>query len=244
MIKTLIAAVAVAFCCLQAAQAQTEFPSTLAGHALIPAQTFLPAPDDAPVDLAVFETEVDGKPARSPDHPAITTPAAPNLAMDFTVRRSRGYEGMAASKDGSKLYALLEGAMWDATTKDTEKIDGREYLRILEFDVVGQRWTGRHWKYMLEANGLAIGDFNMIDETTALVIERDNGEGTPDKACVCAAARATVVASPVSRRSGARATDLSQTTHPPAASAPGQRARRQLQNASPAPGTHHARGFG
>ena len=133
--------------------------------------------------LAVFETEVDGKPAPSPDHPAITTPAAPNLALDFTVRRSRGYEGMAASKDGSKLYALLEGAMWDATTKDTAKIDGREYLRILEFDVVGQRWTGRHWKYMLEANGLAIGDFNMIDETTALVIERDNGEGTPDKAC-------------------------------------------------------------
>ncbi len=133
--------------------------------------------------LAVFETLVDGKPARSPDHPAITTPAAPNVALDFTVRRSRGFEGMAASKDGSKLYALLEGAMWDATTKDTEKLDGREYLRILEFDVASQRWTGRHWKYMLEANGLAIGDFNMIDETTGLVIERDNGEGTPDKAC-------------------------------------------------------------
>lgn len=133
--------------------------------------------------LAVFETLVDGKPARSPDHPAITTPAAPNVAVDFNVRRSRGFEGMAASKDGSKLYALLEGAMWDATTKDTEKLDGREYLRILEFDVASQRWTGRHWKYMLEANGLAIGDFNMIDETTGLVIERDNGEGTPDKAC-------------------------------------------------------------
>lgn len=133
--------------------------------------------------LAVFETLVDGKPARSPDHPAITTPAAPNVALDFTVRRSRGFEGMAASKDGSKLYALLEGAMWDAATKDTEKLDGREYLRILEFDVATERWTGRHWKYMLEANGLAIGDFNMIDETTGLVIERDNGEGTPDKAC-------------------------------------------------------------
>jgi hypothetical protein len=133
--------------------------------------------------LAVFETLVDGKPARSPDHPAITTPAAPNVALDFTVRRSRGFEGMAASKDGSKLYALLEGALWDATTKDTEKIGGREYLRILEFDVASERWTGRHWKYILEANGLAIGDFNMIDETTALVIERDNGEGTADKAC-------------------------------------------------------------
>jgi hypothetical protein len=133
--------------------------------------------------LAVFETLVDGKPARSPDHPAITTPAAPNVALDFNVRRSRGFEGMAASKDGSKLYALLEGAMWDATTKDTEKLDGREYLRILEFDVASERWTGRHWKYMLEANGLAIGDFNMMDETTGLVIERDNGEGTPDRAC-------------------------------------------------------------
>ncbi|MFM2450291.1 MAG: hypothetical protein RIS44_2741 [Pseudomonadota bacterium] len=133
--------------------------------------------------VAVFETWVDGKPARSPDHPAITTPAAPNAPLDFTVRRSRGFEGMAASKDGSKLYALLEGAIWDATTKETEKLDGREYLRILEFDVASERWTGRHWKYVLEANGLAIGDFNMIDETTALVIERDNAEGTPDKAC-------------------------------------------------------------
>jgi hypothetical protein len=133
--------------------------------------------------LAVFETQVDGKPARSPDHPAITTPAVPNAALDFAVRRSRGFEGMAASKDGSKLYAMLEGALWDAASKDTEKLDGREYLRILEFDVPSERWTGRHWKYLLEANGLAIGDFNMIDETTALVIERDNGEGTPDKAC-------------------------------------------------------------
>ncbi len=133
--------------------------------------------------LAVFETMVDGKPARSPDHPAITTPAAPNLPVNFTVRRSRGYEGMASSKDGKKLYALLEGAMWDAATKDTEKQDGKEYLRVLEFDVTGERWTGRHWKYPLEANGLAIGDFNMIDETTGLIIERDNGEGTPDKAC-------------------------------------------------------------
>ncbi len=334
MKTTTLAALAVAQCCMIAAQAQTEFPATLAGHALIPAQTYLSAPKDAPADLrvsgkftsgsrveaigsvegksanrptgvsvplrgqpvqghsgikhmsdgsywvltdngfgskanspdamlylnrysidwksgnlkrqqtiflhdpdkkvpfrivhegtpkryltgsdfdtesfqlaggalwigdelgpwlikadmngkvlAVFETQVNGKPARSPDHPAITTPSAPNVAIDFTVRRSRGFEGMAASKDGSKLYAMLEGAMWDATAKETEKLDGREYLRVLEFDVATEKWTGRHWKYVLEANGLAIGDFNMIDATTALVIERDNGEGTPDKAC-------------------------------------------------------------
>ncbi len=34
-----------------------------------------------------------------------------------------------------------------------------------------------------EQNGHAIGDFNMIDGTTGLIIERDNGEGTADKAC-------------------------------------------------------------
>lgn len=133
--------------------------------------------------LAVFETLVDGKLVRSPDHPAVTTPAVPGGAVDFQVRRSKGYEGMAASKDGSKLYALLEGALWDASVKANEKIDGRDYLRVLEFDVKSESWTGRHWKYVLEGASHAIGDFNMIDGTTGLIIERDNGEGTVDKAC-------------------------------------------------------------
>lgn len=133
--------------------------------------------------LAVFETQVDGKTVRSPDHPAVTTPGAPGGPVDFQVKRSKGFEGMAASKDGSKLYALLEGPVWNAEAKDYERVDGKEALRVLEFDVAREKWTGRHWKYPLEANGHAIGDFNMVDATTGLVIERDNGEGTPDKAC-------------------------------------------------------------
>jgi hypothetical protein len=132
---------------------------------------------------AVFETMIDGKPARSPDHYAVTTPATPTGMVDFSVRRSKGYEGMAASKDGKFLYALLEGPVWDSGAKQWESVDGREYLRILEFDVANEKWTGRHWKYVLDQNGLAIGDFNMIDGTTGLIIERDNGEGTADKAC-------------------------------------------------------------
>ena len=133
--------------------------------------------------LAVFETKVYGKPVRSPDHPAVTTPGAPGGAVDFQVRRSKGFEGMAASKDGSKLYALLEGALFDPTTKANEQFEGKDYLRVLEFDVKTEAWTGRHWKYVLEGTGHAIGDFNMIDGTTGLIIERDNGEGTADKAC-------------------------------------------------------------
>ena len=133
--------------------------------------------------LAVFETQVDGKVVRSPDHPAVTTPGSPDQTVKFQVRRSKGYEGMAASKDGSKLYALLEGALWNEATQSYEAVDGKQYLRVLEFDVKAEKWTGRHWKYVLEANRHAIGDFNMIDETTGLIIERDNGEGTPDRAC-------------------------------------------------------------
>ena len=132
---------------------------------------------------AVFETKVDGKVVRSPDHPAVTTPGTPADSVKFQVRRSKGYEGMAASKDGSKLYALLEGALWDEVAKAPETLDGKQYLRVLEFDVKSEQWTGRHWKYVMEGNHHAIGDFNMIDDTTGLIIERDNGEGTADKAC-------------------------------------------------------------
>lgn len=132
---------------------------------------------------AVFETQVDGKVVRSPDHPAVTTPGAPGGEVKFQVRRSKGYEGMAASQDGSKLYALLEGALFDEATKTAEALDGKQYLRVLEFDVATEQWTGRHWKYVLEANHHAIGDFNMISPTEGLIIERDNGEGTAARAC-------------------------------------------------------------
>jgi len=135
--------------------------------------------------LAVFDTLVDGRVVRSPDHPAVTTAAAPDAkAPAFDIKRSKGFEGMASSPDGSKLYALLEGPVWDASAQAYEAVEGgRQYLRVLEFDVKAEKWTGRHWKYVLEANQNAIGDFNMIDSNTGLVIERDNGEGTAAQAC-------------------------------------------------------------
>jgi hypothetical protein len=128
----------------------------------------------------VYGTVVDGKPVRSPDHPSVSMPAVPG-AVSFEARRSRGYEGMAASKDGRFLYPLLEGPLWDG--KGWEMKEGREVLRILEFDIAARAFTQRSWKYVLEANGNNIGDFNMIDADTALIIERDNGEGDPSDAC-------------------------------------------------------------
>jgi hypothetical protein len=159
-----------------------------AGGSLWIAEEFGPYLIKASLDgrvQAVFDTQVDGKVVRSPDHPAITTAGAPDAKTPaFQVKRSKGYEGMASSPDGSKLYALLEGPLWNDDAKAYEAVEGgKQYLRVLEFDVQAEQWTGRHWKYVLEANHHAIGDFNMIDGTTGLIIERDNGEGTADKAC-------------------------------------------------------------
>ncbi len=121
--------------------------------------------------LTVFQTQVDGKVARSPDNPWVTMPGAPG-AVAFEVRRSKGFEGMAQSPDGKTLYPLLEGPL-----------TGEAFLRVLEFDVVKEAFTGKSWKYKLEAPGNAIGDFNMIDATTGLIIERDDSEGDPALAC-------------------------------------------------------------
>lgn len=158
-----------------------------AGGALWVAEEFGPYLIKADLNgkvLAVFDTKVDGKVVRSPDAPGVLMPGAPDAKPTaFDVKRSKGFEGMASSKDGSKLYALLEGALWNEAAKAYENVGGKQYLRVLEFDVKSEQWTGRHWKYAMEANHHAIGDFNMIDNTTGLIIERDNGEGTADKAC-------------------------------------------------------------
>jgi len=133
--------------------------------------------------LALFETEVNGKKVVSPDHYQVTTPSKPMDKVSFQVNRSKGFEGMASSPDGSELYPMLEGALWDEEKQDYESVDGKRAARILEFDVKKQQWTGRSWLYVFEDNQNAIGDFNLIDDTHGLIIERDNGEGTADKAC-------------------------------------------------------------
>jgi hypothetical protein len=129
------------------------------------------------------ETRIDGETVRSPDHHAVRVPAAPE-PVTFEVRRSRGFEGMAASPDGRFLYPMLEGPLYlGGDAASPEKVDGREVARILEFHVAARGFTGRHWKYPLEADGHGIGDFNLVDGSRGLVIERDNKEGDPRLRC-------------------------------------------------------------
>lgn len=130
----------------------------------------------------LFETRVGEAQFRSPDHPAFSVPANPTATVAFQVPRSGGFEGMAASPDGRFLYPMLEQPAFDAQGRP-ETHNGRRFLRIFEFDVAAARYTGRQFRYALEDGATAIGDFNMIDERRALVIERDNGEGDPSLAC-------------------------------------------------------------
>lgn len=122
----------------------------------------------------IYETALKGDLLKSPDHYSMVTPGNPDQRLEFDVLRSKGFEGMAVSDDGSKLYPLLEGALVGS--------DGSA-LYILEFDVAKEDWTDNYWHYPLEKSGLAIGDFNMIDGEYGLIIERDNGEGVIEFIC-------------------------------------------------------------
>jgi hypothetical protein len=126
-----------------------------------------------------FETMLDGQPVRSPDNHAFQLPASPTAAVSFRSRRSGGYEGMAMTPDGQTIWGLLEQPLFAANSDQAEG----QFLRLIEFSTHHGAWTGRSLRYRLEAGATAIGDFNMIDDRRALVIERDNGEGDPGLAC-------------------------------------------------------------
>lgn len=127
----------------------------------------------------LVETRLDGEVLRSPDHPALQVPATPTAAVPYRVRRSGGYEGLALTPDGTRLWAMLEQPLFAAGADQPE---GR-FLRVLELDTARGEWTGRSVKMRLAEGVTAIGDFNFIDDRRALVIERDNGEGDPSLAC-------------------------------------------------------------
>ncbi|MFZ4407631.1 MAG: esterase-like activity of phytase family protein [Paracraurococcus sp.] len=126
----------------------------------------------------VVATRIGTEEIRSPDNPALQLPANPTATVPFRAQRSGGYEGMALSPDGSRAYALLEKPLLGADGKPEGS-----FLRILELDTAKGEWTGRVLKYRFEDGATSIGDFNMVDDTRALIIERDDGEGDPSRGC-------------------------------------------------------------
>jgi len=92
--------------------------------------------------------------------------------------RSGGYEGMALQPGTGLLWGMLEKPLMG----EDGKPEGA-FLRVIAFDPAKGEWTGASFKFALAEGATAIGDFNFIDDTRALVIERDNGEGEASLKC-------------------------------------------------------------
>ncbi|GHG83160.1 esterase-like activity of phytase family protein [Pseudodonghicola xiamenensis] len=125
---------------------------------------------------AVYPTMLDGKELHGPDTYSVYVPA--EAGKDYQVQRSGGYEGMALQPGTGLLWAMLEKPILG----EDGKPEGN-FLRVIKFDTNKAEWTGESVKFALTEGATAIGDFNFIDGTRALVIERDNGEGDAARAC-------------------------------------------------------------
>jgi hypothetical protein len=102
--------------------------------------------------------------------PGVFAPENPNGTPN--IGGSKGFEGLALSADGKTLNALLEG---------TVAGDQPGSLRLNEFSIEQNRYTGKRWIYQLDSPDHAIGDAVTVDRNRLLVIERDNGQGADAK---------------------------------------------------------------
>lgn len=105
--------------------------------------------------------------------PGVQSPQNPYLAGPdaWTLRASRGFEGMALSPDGKFLYPMIEGAL-------REDPDPRR--RILnQFDLGTKSYTAQKWNYRVDADfpNAVIGDFTALDDHRFVLIERDDDQG-------------------------------------------------------------------
>ena len=113
----------------------------------------------------VLEAPIALPGVRSPQNPDLPDPDA------WNIRASRGFEGMALSSDGRRLYPMLEGALRD---------DPDPRRRILnEFSIGRGEYTGRTWDYRVDVEfpDAVIGHLTAIDRHRFVLIERDDAQG-------------------------------------------------------------------
>jgi hypothetical protein len=121
----------------------------------------------------LIKTDANGNVLRSEiSLPGVYAPQNKDVLAGKAVANlgtSRGFEGMAINKSGTKLYTLLEGTV----TGDPDKT-----LRIDEFDIPSEQYTGRQFIYKLDANGTNIGDMVAVDDQRFVVLERNGSTAT------------------------------------------------------------------
>lgn len=127
---------------------------------------------------AVYPAVAGGVVLRSRDNPDVG--AASHPGRDWQVPRSRGFEGLALQPGTGLLWAMLE-----APLPQPDGSAGADVL-ALAFDPVAGRWTGAQRRFQLGPGAVAAGDINFVDTLTAVVIERDDGNGDIRRGCSAA----------------------------------------------------------
>ena len=148
-------------------------------------------------DGRVLEPPVQVPGVRSPQNPFLKISDRAHAERP-TLAASRGFEGVAISPDGTKLYALLEGAVAGDDAQD---------LRLYVYDIGKRAFEDAFLKVRLEmpsqkvnlasltdasgarvypdaeaaaAGPVSIGELKAVDDRQFLMIERDNlGDGLP-----------------------------------------------------------------
>src|SRR5262245_7582056 len=121
----------------------------------------------------LIKTDAEGTVLRSEiSMPGVFAPQHKDVVAGTAVANlpsSGGFEGMAINRSGTKLYTLLERTV----TGDPDKT-----LRIDEFDIDAEQYTGRRFIYPLDASGTNIGDMTAVDDRRFLVLERNGSTAT------------------------------------------------------------------
>ncbi|WP_257458903.1 esterase-like activity of phytase family protein [Archangium lipolyticum] len=122
----------------------------------------------------LLHTDANGKVLEAPiPLPDVRSPQNPYLPGEnaWTLRASRGFEGMALSTDGKWLYPVIEGALREDT-------DPRRRI-VNQFDLAAGKYTSQKWNYRVDAEfpDAVIGDFTALDANRFLAIERDDDQG-------------------------------------------------------------------
>ena len=113
----------------------------------------------------VLEAPIPLPDVKSPDHPS-DAPAP--FEGEANLGRSSGFEGLAVSANGRRLYPVLEGAVTG---------DDPHVRRVYEFDARRSRYTGREREYRVDDPGFLVSDFTALDSDRFVALERDNLEG-------------------------------------------------------------------
>ncbi|MCA8985846.1 MAG: esterase-like activity of phytase family protein [Planctomycetaceae bacterium] len=92
---------------------------------------------------------------------------------------NRGFEGLAQSVDGSKLYPILQGPLLQDQPFDNDGERLGQNVRFLEFDIATK--ATREFVYVLDDPKNGISEVLRFDDTRFLVLERDSKEGAKAK---------------------------------------------------------------